>query len=159
MSKNNLISTSFTAEELSTLDNALNQIREVLKGKMVNLSPEERTQYGAIAEQNKLFVDKAKNYMEKYPEFVPPFVDKAEFDKDYALRKVLEDRLIMLTGITEQVSDTKKLADNDNYQNALTFYRNIKFLSKEDVPGTTNIMQDLSQFFNRTGAKKDEKTE
>ncbi len=149
----NLISISFTNEELNQLDEAIQKIEQIISGKTSNLSKEERQQFGRIAEQNKLFVNKAKDYMEDYPQHVPAFLDKAEFDRDYEARKVIEGRLRRLEGITEQLSDTKILLDNDNYNNALTFYRNIRFLSKENIPGTTSIVSDLSQFFNRTKQK------
>lgn len=153
----NLASVVFTTEELQRLDQALDAITEVLKGKTYNLTPAERKQFGRIAEQNKLFVDKAKNYMEQYPQYVPAFVDKAEFDKDHKAREVIENRLIRLDGLREQLADTKILLDNDNYTASLTFYRNIKFLAKENFPGITNIVQDLSQFFSRTKKKTEEK--
>ncbi|WP_229048776.1 hypothetical protein [Chryseobacterium arthrosphaerae] len=65
MALDNLISVSFTTEELSKLDQALQTIGTVLSGKTINLTPEERQQYGSIAEQNKLFVNKVKTYMEQ----------------------------------------------------------------------------------------------
>ena len=92
--------------------------------------------------------------MEQYPDYVPRYIDKVEFDKDYTAREVLESRMIRLKGITEQVEDTKKLLDFDNYQAALSFYRSIKVLSEEDLPGTTNIVQDLKQFFPRVAKSK-----
>ena len=156
MAFENLIQLSFTAEELKKIDDSLAEIEKVLKGKMHNLTPEERKQYGSIAEQNKLFVNKAKLYMEQYPDYVPRYFDKAEFDKDYTAREVLESRMVRLKGITEQVEDTKKLLDFDNYQAALSFYRSIKVLSEEDLPGTTNIVQDLKQFFPRSAKAKKE---
>ena len=94
--------------------------------------------------------------MEQYPDYVPRYLDKAEFDKDYTAREVLESRMVRLKGITEQVEDTKKLLDFDNYQAALSFYRSIKVLSEEDLPGTTNIVQDLKQFFPRSVKVKKE---
>jgi hypothetical protein len=47
----------------------------------------------------------------------------------------------------EQISDTKILHDNDNYQQALSQYSYISYLSTQHVPGTTSIKDDLSQFF------------
>ncbi len=143
----NLISVTFSSEELQELDAAIQTIEQIISGKTSNLSQEERRQFGRIAEQNKLFVNKAKDYMEEYPQYIPAFLDKAEFDRDFEARKLLEKRLIRLEGVAEQLSDTKILLDNDNYSNALTFYRNIRFLSGENVPGTTSIAKDLSQFF------------
>lgn len=147
MALDNLISLTFSENDLATIDQALNSIATVLTGKTVNLTPDLRQQYGRIAEQNKLFVNKAKNYMEQYPQHVPGFLDKTEFDKDYAAREQIESRLQRLSSVTEQLRDTKVLLDHDNYHNSITFYRNIKFLSGENVPGTNVIYDDMKQFF------------
>lgn len=153
MAFENLISISFTATELQDLDQALQKIAAVLQGKTVNLTPAQRTQYGSIAEQNKLFVNKAKQLMEQNPTLVPSFLDKAEFDKDYAAREQIEGRLMQIAGLTEQMSDSKVLLDHDNYFNALSFYRNIRYLSGENVPGTSSVYAEMKQFF-KTGPNK-----
>jgi hypothetical protein len=147
MAFDNLISLTFSENDLTTIDQAIQTIEAVLSGKTINLTPEQRQQYGRIAEQNKLFVNKAKGYMEQYPQHVPGFLNKAEFDSDYTARQQVESRLQRLSSITEQLSDTKVLLDYDNYHNAITFYRNVKFLSGENVPGTNVIYDDMKQFF------------
>ena len=147
MAFDNLISITFTEAELTQLDTALASIAQVLQGKTINLTPEQRQQYGRIAEQNKLFVNKAKEYMEQHPAHVPNFVDKTEFDRDFLARTQIEGRMNQLAGLAEQLSDTKTLLDHDNYHNAITFYRNVKFLSQENVPGTTTLYEGMKQFF------------
>ncbi|RKT01627.1 hypothetical protein [Chryseobacterium defluvii] len=54
MAFENLISMSFSQEELAALDQAIQNMESTLSGKTVNLTPEQRQQYGRIAEQNKL---------------------------------------------------------------------------------------------------------
>lgn len=147
MAFDNLISLTFSENELTTIDQAIQTIETVLQGKTINLTPDQRQQYGRIAEQNKLFVNKAKGYMEQYPQHVPGFLDKTEFDNDFSARQQIENRLQRLSSLTEQLSDTKVLLDHDNYHNAITFYRNVKFLSGENVPGTNVIYDDMKQFF------------
>jgi len=147
MALENLISVEFTNSELEKLDDAISMIESVLQGKTINLTPEQRQQYGSIAEQNKLFVNKAKNYMDQYAQYVPVFLDKAEYEKDFAARQQLESRMQRLNSVTEQLSDTKILLDFDNYHNSITFYRNVKYLAGENVPGTTVIYEDMKQFF------------
>lgn len=147
MALENLFSLEFTKDELEKLDQGIALIEEVLLGKTTNLTPEQRQQYGSIAEQNKLFVNMAKNYMEQYIMFVPVFLDKAEFDRDFAARQQLESRFQRINSIAEQLSDTKILLDFDNYHNAITFYRNVKYLAGENMPGTTVIYEDMKQFF------------
>ncbi|WP_417443584.1 hypothetical protein [Joostella sp.] len=79
MALDNLISVSFSKHELKELQNHLAGIEALLKGKTVNLTPEQRRQYGRIANQNKLLVDKAKDYMGQHPNWIPRFLDKKEF--------------------------------------------------------------------------------
>ncbi len=152
----NLISVTFTEEELKQLDDAIKVIESIITPKTSRLSPEERKQFGRIAEQNKLFVNKTKVYMEEYPQYVPPFLDKAEFDRDYEARGIIEKRLMRLERITNALESSKILLDNDNYSNALTFYRNIKFLRQENMPGAEAMAETLSSFFSRTKKKSTE---
>ncbi len=87
MALDNLISVNFTQEEVETINQAIRSINEVLEGKVVNLTSEERQQYGSIADRNRVLVDKCKNYMEQAPETLPRTIDKAEFDRDYEARR------------------------------------------------------------------------
>lgn len=147
MALNNLLSVTFTEAELAQMDQALTMFEAVLLGKTIHLTPDQRQQYGRIAEQNKLFVNKAKGMMEQYPQHVPVFIDKPEFDRDFITRAQLEARYQRMCSIIEQLSDTKTLLDHDNYHNAITFYRNVKYLAGENVPGTTFLYEDMQQFF------------
>ncbi len=159
MAFENLISISFTSAELSKLDEALKTISTIIKDKVVNLTPEQRRQYGSIAEQNKLFVNKAKLIMEQNPQHIPSFLDKEEFDKDHAAREQIEERLQKLAGLAEQLRDTKIVLDHDNYFNALSFYRNIKYLSNENVPGTSTLHKEMKQFFVSVRSSNEEDTD
>ena len=147
MALDNLISVSFTDEELTKISTAIEQINTILKGKAINLTPEDRRQYGSIADRNKLLVDKAKFYMEKAPHTVPKTIDKAEFDRDYAARGQVETPLRELTMVAEKLRDTKTLLDYDNLQMAQAYYRYVKFLADQNEPGTTTIYQDLKQHY------------
>lgn len=150
MALENLISINFTDEELIILDGHLAGIKTVLTGKTVNLTPEQRQQYGRIANQNKLIVDKAKNYMEQNPAWVPKFLDKEEFDKDYTARKQVEERVQLLGSLSQQLLDTKTLLDHDNYTNSLTFYRMVRFLAGENEPGAKTVYEDMKVLFKKT---------
>ncbi len=156
MALENLISVGFENDELMKLDQHLKGIRDILAGKTVNLTPDQRQQYGRIANQNKLVVDKAKNYMEQHPAWIPRFLDKEEFDNDYKARKQVEDRVQMLENLAQQLIDTKTLLDHDNYTNSLSFYRMVRFLAGENEPGAKTVYEDMKVLFNRSSSKKDE---
>ena len=153
MAIDNLISVEFTDQELTRLGNALNEIAQVFSGKVINLTPEERKQYGSIADKNKVFVDKCKAYMEQNIDTLPKTIDKHEFDKDYKARQQMEEPLRKLLQLAEMLSDTKILLDFDNYNGSLSYYRYVKFLATQNTPGITSIYEDLSQHFQSMGKK------
>lgn len=150
MALENLISVNFTEEELTQLDQHLNGIQTILQNKVINLTPDQRKQYGRIANQNKLIVNKAKVYMEQYPQWVPNFIDKEEFDKDYKAREQVEGRAQKLENLSRQLIDTKTLLDHDNYTNALSFYRMVRYLARENEPGAKSVYEDMKTLFQRT---------
>jgi hypothetical protein len=158
MALENLISIEFTQEELTNLDAHLDGVQQILAGKTVNLTPEQRRQYGSIGNQNKLIVDKAKNYMEQYPNWIPNFIDKAEFDKDYAARQLIENRTLRLQNLAQQLVDTKTLLDHDNYSNTLSFYRMMRYLAGENEAGAKTVFEDMKVLFSRTGRPANEET-
>ena len=159
MALENLISIEFTNEELTQLDAHLNGIQQVLAGKTINITPEQRRQYGRIANQNKLIVDKAKNYMEQHPNWVPNFIDKVEFDKDYIARQQIEGRVQLLENLAQQLIDTKTLLDHDNYTNTLSFYRKMRYLAGENEAGAKTVYEDMKTLFKKVSrTSTDEET-
>ncbi len=152
MALENLISINFEEKELKGLDQHMAGIKAILNGKTVNLTPDQRQQYGRIANQNKLIVDKAKNYMEQHPDWIPRFLDKEEFDRDYKARKQVEDRMQMLENLAQQLIDTKTLLDHDNYTNSLSFYRMVRYLAGENEPGAKTVYEDMKVLFNKTSS-------
>lgn len=147
MAINNLISVNFTQEEITKITGALTIIETTLKGKAVNLTPEERQLYGKLGDKTENFIKKVRDYMEQDPKLIPFYLDKAEFDKDISARQAMMPLLNRVTAIYEMLDDTSKLISTDVYNAAIAYYRNIKLISQQNVPGTTNIYQDLSNQF------------
>ena len=82
----NMIRTHLTAAERQAIEDLVAQIEDKLAGKTVVLTEEERKQYGAINEQNKLFVNKVRDYRQSNPAMSAPDVDWDEFELDYQSR-------------------------------------------------------------------------
>ena len=151
MALDNLISVVITDEEVTQVNNGADSINAVLAGKTVSLTPDQRQQHGRIANQNKLLVDKAKMYMEQNPQWVPGFLDKPEFDRDYDARTKIELMLNRLENLTQQLIDTKTLLDHDNYNNSLSFYRYLRYLANENEPGAGAAYRAMKKLFSRSG--------
>ncbi len=159
MALENLIPISFSDHELQQLSFGINTINEVLTGKTVTLSPEQRKQYGRIANQNKQIVDCAKKHMEKRPKWIPNFLDKEEFDRDYHTRKQIDSEVEKLKQLTQQLIDTKMLLDYDNYSNALSFYRMVRYLAGENEPNAEEVYQEMKILFGKNKTVTDESEE
>ncbi len=149
-----LILNKILPADITAINTALATIETAITGKTVNLTSEERQRYGSINEQNKLLVNKINDYRISHPQLNSPQVDWTEFQADLNIRVALNTILSKLATITEQLGDTKILHDNDNYQQALTQYKYISYLSDETGAGTTSIKDDLGQFFTRTTEPK-----
>ncbi len=153
MALDNLISFELTAAELTEIDAAIENISKIIAPKVVNLTPEERKQYGRIGNRTENWIDKVKGYMDGNESLVPAYINKPEHDKDYAARKALQPRLNKLNAIVEGLDDTQKLISSDLYQNSIAFYRNMKITALQNVPGSTSIYQDLQAQFPGPGKK------
>ena len=136
---------------LATID-LVNQLDATLGSEMVNLSPEERQKYGSINEQNKLLVNKVKEYQSNQPKLASPDVDWDKFKEDYQAREAIEGIVLRLKEIIKGLENTKIMHDYDNYQAALTDYGYSQYKAGTKTAGYETKVNELSQFFNRTGA-------
>ncbi|GET46151.1 MULTISPECIES: hypothetical protein [Capnocytophaga] len=147
MALDNVISVEFSSEELKKINDALATIEQVMKDKSVNLTPDERQQYGRIADRNKLLVDKCKVYMELNPQSLPPTLNKEEFDRDYQARTQIDPIMKRIAVLQTIFSDMKTLLDFDNFNASVSYYRYVKYLSMQNAPGMTAIYGDLKMHY------------
>lgn len=160
MPLNNLIQNKLTDADKTKVDSLLAELEALLAPKLVGLSPEDRQKYGAINEQNKLFVNKIEDFVTNQPLHNPSEVDWEEFKKDYIARKFLETRANRLTALAYQMNSTKMLHDYDNYQDSLAYYEYASYRASRNIPGASEIYNELKQFFakSRTDANDTDST-
>lgn len=149
----NLNNTHLTDAQVRKLELVLTQLEEALAGLTVNLTPEERQRYGTINEQNKLLVNKVRDYRQSHPTQSSPEVDWTEFEKDFNSRSILGKSLTRLDAARERLANAKILHDYDNYQAALEDYAWTSYKAGGKTPGYETKQSDLKQFFNRTGTR------
>jgi hypothetical protein len=61
-----------------------------------------------------------------------------------------------LETIVKEITETNRLVSYDFYQNCMSNYRNCRFMSDENVPGTKTIYDQWSVFFDKTSNKTTE---
>lgn len=147
MALDNLISIEFTAEELQKIDESLTTIETVIAGKVIALQNEERSRYGRVGENTQNWISKVQGHMDSKPNLVPPFIDVTEFKNDLAARMSIMPRLARINSVTTGLEDTAILLGTDLYNAAIAYYRNVKMMTKQNVPGAKPIYEDLSQQF------------
>lgn len=156
MGLDNKISVEFTEEELTDLINSLENARAILTSKAINLTPKERQKYSRVKYELEDWVSRTHTYMKAHPELVPHYINIPEHEKDIEARKHLSQMLNLTKQILEMIDDTHLMLGNDIFNNSIAFYRNIKNASQQNVPGITNIYQDLQQQFPGRPKKQDE---
>lgn len=149
----NFESRHFSTEEKIQVLNALATLQQALSGKLAVLTPEERQQYGSVNEQNKLIINKVKDYRDADPALSSPQVDWAEFNMDYESRSLLQSLAASLTEITRGLENAKVMHDWDNYQASLIDYQYTKYMNDSGNPGFHTKSEELKQFFNRAGSQ------
>lgn len=147
----NLSNIHYTADEKAAVTADLTSLETALTAKLRNLSPEERKKYGSINEQNKLIVNKTRDYRNSQPNLSSPDVDWVEFQNDFDSRDFIQGVMSRLQAILEGLDNNKILHDYDNYQASLTDYGYSQYKAGTKSAGFENKVNELSQFFNRTG--------
>ncbi|MDO4881062.1 MAG: hypothetical protein Q3983_07265 [Capnocytophaga sp.] len=160
MALENLINIEFSAEELEKIDGLLSQLEEVVKSKFINLTAEERKEYGRVGSRTEDWITRVRNYMNQYPDLVLRHIDTQEFEKDFAARQALLPRLKRLQAITTRFDDTTLLVGTDLYNASISYYKGVKASAQTNAPNAKVVYEDLKdQFQGRGTTKRKEVTE
>ena len=143
----NLENRHFSAAEKADINTAITNIETAVANKLTNLSGEERQKYGSINEQNKLIVNKVKDFRDSQPTLSSPDIDWTEYANDFDSRSFLQNIIVRLQSMIDGLSNSKILHDYDNYQAALTDYDYTKYKVSTGATGYQTKLDELSQFF------------
>ena len=151
---NNFNSNHLSDEQKRAINELLTQLETALKPLNINLSAEERSKYGRVNEQNKLFVNKIYDYAKSRENLRSPDVDWAEFFKDYEDRNFYESVMSRLDELNLKLKNHKILGDFDNYQDALADYSFASYKAGTKSAGFEEKHRELKQFFSKSGKKQ-----
>ena len=143
----NFDSRHFATTEKTAVNNAVTAIETALATKLANLTAEERQQYGSVNEQNKLIINKVKDFRDSQPALSSPDVDWTEFMSDYDTRAFIQATMQRLQSLIDGLNNAKILHDWDNYQASLTDYDYAKYKASTQAVGYQTKVNELAQFF------------
>ena len=147
MGINNLNNLHLIEQQVTALQQAITNLETALKPININLSPEDRTKYGRVNEQNKLFINKVHNFAQTQPDLKSPDVDWEEFHKDFQSRNLYESAINRLESLVIKMKNSKILHDYDNYQDALNDYAYTSYKAGSKIVGYEDKLKELKQFF------------
>lgn len=143
----NLDNRHFDDAEKELVKNALTSLEDALSQKLANLTAEERQKYGSVNEQNKLIINKVKDYNDTQPALSSPDIDWDEFNKDHDTRSFLQNTIQRMQGALIGMENAKILHDYDNYKAALIDYDFAKYKAGTQANGFQPKVEELAQFF------------
>lgn len=134
----------------------VDQLDTLLSGYLVNLSPEQNVQLGVVNEQNKLFINKVRDYHVSQPALDSPDVDWTEFEADHSSRQFYELLAQRLEALAKRLTETRRTHDYDNYQSALLDYKYAQYKDGTSPGlGYDSKIEELGQFFTGGGSTVD----
>ena len=130
----------------------MDQLEAGIQPYLRNLSDAENAELGSINETNKLFVNKVRDYHQSNPALDSPDVDWTEFEADFESRSFYELLAMRLSALVKSITETRRLHDHDNYQNALIDYEHAKYKDRTSPGlGYDSKVEQLGQFFQGGG--------
>jgi hypothetical protein len=147
------ISYELKDDEKNEIANLINQINQKLPF-FINLTQEERINLPKMGDKTIPFVEKALELAQTNPNLVPPYINVEELRKDFELSNKLREILNLVGQLYEKLSDTYMAVGSEAYISALSFYNSAKNASKQNVPGTDVVVNELGKRFVGQGKTK-----
>lgn len=154
MSNNNQFSIEIPKSVIDNVMQKLQECRTTLAPYLQGLTAEERTSLFKMGDKTVATVQKTKSYIETNPEFVPSYMDTAEFLKDEAVVSQLNPISNLAMQLAEDTSDTVMLAGSEALQASMLYYGQVKEANSKGVATARPIYDDLAVRFARRGFKK-----
>lgn len=148
---NHNISAELTDEQLQSIKAALATIRTALPF-LITLTKEERRSLYKMKDQRLAFVAEAITAAENHGQALPGTFRVAEFQKDFALARVLAEVRALLGSLYADVDDTT-MAVGSEAMLAATAVRRYVTEGAKTTPGLKATADRLAEFFERAGGE------
>lgn len=154
MSTNNQISIEIPQAILDEVYADLQSCKTKLAPYLQGLSLDQKQSLFKMGDKTVATVQKVKSYTDTNPEFVPAYMDTAEFAKDETVVTQLDPLVNLANQLASDITDTMMLAGSEALVAALLYYGTVKEAAGKGVPTAQPIYEDLSKRFARKSWKK-----
>ena len=144
---NNKISLDITSAQKTAVNEATEALASATKPFEIQVDKEEVKALAKLGDGRIPFVEKVSQYAVTDPQFLPPFADVPEFNKDFKTFKDTREMVRPMKQIVDNVENVKMVSGSEAYQFSLNFYKNVQHQAKMGVPGAQTIYDDLRPLF------------
>lgn len=146
------ISAAIAQADIDAVKAAINTINSKLPF-LISLTPDERKTLVKLGPKSADFVTEANATAGNFPNILPPSFDKAEFAKDTALFRALNDIKIPLDSLVEKLDNTYMAVGSEAMTAALEVYAYVQ-TAKTRTPGLNTSADKLQERFKGQGKRK-----
>ncbi|MEO7934421.1 MAG: hypothetical protein ABIT76_14820 [Chthoniobacterales bacterium] len=146
----NKLSITITDAQIAAARKGLADLKAALPF-LLSLSAAERKSLPQISSGSEYFVTDGLNAAASNPEFMPPYVDLAELNKDGTAYAQLAPLAVEARQILGLLNDTTTALGSEAYVAVLAYYGSVKNASKHGVAGAKPIYDKLKKRFENNG--------
>ncbi len=150
----NLVNAELSVENEERAIQLLQEV-ETLLPFMINLSPEDRQELPKMGKKTLDFVERTIIYAREHREFVPPYLNLDDTNRDFTLYNQLRRILSVLEPLCEKLKETHMMLSVESYSGARIFYRAVQSAAKSGVKGSDVILEDLKARYRKRYEKDD----
>ena len=150
--KDNMISEEVAAEVKTQVLQKIQEIWALLPF-LVNVAASDKANLPSIGDKREGMDQTFIKHMTEHPDLVPSFVNMPEVLKDLKFRGDMGDMIRPLAQLLEAMTDTRFLANHDNFMAYLATYNNTQSAAQRDYPGADTILPDMARYFAKKFAK------
>lgn len=154
---NNIHNQSIPQEILDQVRIKIEEAIGLIKPHSVVMTADERASVLKVGDKSFACVNKAFAYTKTNPEFVPSYLNVADFEIDIKDADGHPALVSLINQLYNYLDDTKLAARSEAYSASLYYYGNVQQATSVNLPGAKAIYDDLKQYFPRTGKKTEEK--
>ncbi|MGK4567755.1 hypothetical protein [Flavobacterium sp. 3HN19-14] len=145
----NQIRVEIPQEVIDRVTEKLQECRTALAPFLQALTADERETMFKMGDKTVATVQKTKSYMQTNPEFIPDYMEKAEFFKDETVVTQLQPIANLATQLAADAKDTVTLAGSKALQAAMLYYGQVREANSKGVQTAKPIYEDLQERFAR----------
>jgi hypothetical protein len=138
---------SIPANVVSEIEGLLQQILTKLEPYQTPLTAAERQEKAIVGDKTIGFIEKGREYVDLYPELIPPWLNTSDFVADF-------DDFHNLTGVRSlagqvqiTLSDIYYLSGSESYHAILDLYHSAKQAATRDIPNAKLVATELAKHF------------